>query len=88
MHINLLSVEGINCIGKRCGLDIVELATPGKLDLDIVRNALVEDPHIPVSRFVRSLLRRSNQTQENFQAFLQVNCFSSHVRVIAGPRGG
>jgi len=88
MHINLLSVEGINRLGERCGLDIVELATPGKLDVDIVRNALVKNPDIPISRFVRSLLRRGDQAQDNFQAFLQANCFSSHVRVIARPRRG
>jgi SAM-dependent methyltransferase len=86
MHINLLSVDGIKRLAERSGFDILEISTPGKLDVDIVANAVGANPELPVPRFVRTLLGGGDAAREEFQAFLQRHCLSSHVRVIATVR--
>jgi hypothetical protein len=82
-HINLLSLEGISTLVRRAGLQLLELSTPGQLDLDIVANILDEDPSIAQPRFVRRLLASDEGTQAAFQAFLSAHRLSSHVRLIA-----
>ena len=83
-HINLLSIEGMRDLLQRAGLEIVELSTPGRLDVDIVKNALASDPFLPLPRFVRYLLQsRDEAAREQFQAFLRASLLSSHVRVVA-----
>ena len=80
-HINLLSFEGIKRLVERCGFKIMELSTPGKLDVDILINMLKEDPEIKVPRFVSYLLnKRGEITHQAFQAFLQDHNLSSHIR--------
>lgn len=82
-HINLLSFEGIKQLVERCGFKIIELNTPGKLDLDILINILKENPEIKVPRFVSYLInKRGEVTHRAFQFFLQEHNLSSHVRGI------
>jgi 2-polyprenyl-3-methyl-5-hydroxy-6-metoxy-1,4-benzoquinol methylase len=83
LHLNFLSVQGIRRLVERCGLQVVELSTPGRLDVDIVENALARNPAMPVPRFVRTLLARGEAAHAEFQEFLQRHCLSSHLRVIA-----
>ncbi len=83
-HINLISVEGMQRLVERAGLVLENLSTPGKLDVDIVRNMLAEKPDIEVPRFVSYLVTQcSEETGQAFQRFLADNRLSSHIRVIA-----
>ena len=82
-HLNLLSVEGLTLLVERTGFEIVDVSTPGTLDVDIVRNMLTEDPGLPVPRFTNYLLRRRGaETWPAFQAFLSAHRLSSDVRVV------
>ncbi len=83
-HINFMSVAGMERLVERAGLEVVELSTPGKLDVDITRNIVNENPAIIVPRFVQQLLFTCpDETREAFQRFLQEHRLSSHIRVIA-----
>ncbi|HUZ75356.1 MAG TPA: class I SAM-dependent methyltransferase [Stellaceae bacterium] len=82
-HANLLSVEGYRRLFERSGFAIVELITPGELDLDIVRNKLADEPTLPLPRFVRTLVAAPDETRQKFQDFLKRSQLSSHIRIVA-----
>lgn len=83
-HVNLISFEGMRRLVESCGFEILDLSTPGKLDVDIVINMLKEDPSIIVPRFVEYLLKqRGEATHQAFQTFLEENNLSSHIRCVA-----
>lgn len=83
-HINFLSVEGLKNLIKRCGLEEIEISTPGKLDVDIIRNTMEGMPDLTVPRFIEYIVKnRSSETFEQLQVFLQNNNLSSHARVVA-----
>jgi ribosomal protein S27E len=84
-HLNFLSIRGIEALVERCGMKLLDLSTPGKLDFDIVRNRLIENPEIQVPRFVRTLLESEMEVQERFQKFLAESRLSSHVQIVARP---
>lgn len=86
-HINLLSVEGIQVLVARSGYEIVELTTPGKLDVDIVANAIKDNSEFRPPRFVSYILNhRDERARARLQEFLQDHLLSSHVRVVARKR--
>lgn len=83
-HINFLSVEGLRKLVERCELQEIEICTPGKLDVDIIRNSMQEMPKLKVPRFIDYIVNnRSSETFNQLQKFLQANNLSSHARVIA-----
>lgn len=83
-HLNLLSVEGIAQLLKTAGFELLELSTPGQLDVELVLRATSEDPAIELPRFVDYFLNnRGMETHADFQSFLQKNRLSSHVRIAA-----
>jgi 2-polyprenyl-3-methyl-5-hydroxy-6-metoxy-1,4-benzoquinol methylase len=82
-HINILSISGLEVLAQRCGFEIVEINTPGQLDVEILKNALLDNPDIPLSKFEHNLVYQCGEAvQENFQKFLQNNRLSSHVHVL------
>lgn len=82
-HLNFPSIEGARRLVMRAGLELVEISTPGQLDVDIVRNRLLAEPSLPVSRFARVLAGAPDRTRRTFQAFLQEHELSSHVQCVA-----
>ena len=83
-HINFFSIEGLKILMARCGLEIVEITTPGKLDVDIIMNMINDNPSVEIPDFIKYIYKyRADDLYENFQTFLQQNNLSSHVCVIA-----
>lgn len=81
-HLNLLSVEGLRRLFERLGLELVELSTPGQLDVELVMNAVATDPSISIGSFLSYLFRhRDAESRMDLQAFLQRNRLSSHARI-------
>jgi rRNA maturation protein Nop10 len=88
-HLNLMSVEGLSQLLERCGFEIIELSTPGQLDIELVQQAVRFDPEIPLPGFVRNLLEnRDARAHEDFQSYLQKHRLSSHVRIAARRQEG
>ena len=81
-HLNLVSIAGITELAKRSGFAIIELSTPGQLDLELTFHAAQEDPSIELPAFVWSLIRHPDgEARADFQAFLQKHRLSSHLRI-------
>ena len=83
-HLNLLSIDGISILISRAGFSLLELSTPGQLDVELVVQAIQADPTIKLPPFIAYLLNhRDASTHADFQTFLQQHRLSSHVRVAA-----
>lgn len=83
-HLNFLSRAGIEALLPRCGLELAAFHTPGRIDLDIVRNTLAAAGQSPSDPFLRHLIERAPAaTQAAFQAFLAESGLSSHLWILA-----
>ena len=82
-HLNFASVEGMERLIARAGLEMVSITTPGRLDVDIVRNRLAAEPELPVSRFARAVAAADEATRQAFQRFLSDHRLSSHIQCLA-----
>jgi len=83
-RINLLSIEGLTALFERNGFEIIELSTPGQLDVELVKNTIKENKNIELPRFISYLLNnREENAHRSLQEFLQHYKLSSHVRIAA-----
>jgi len=83
-HINLISIRGFEILLTRAGFSNLQIFTPGKLDVDIVKNAWGHHQHLLAGqRFLQSLLSRNDETLGAFQKFLRDHRLSSHCWVWA-----
>jgi hypothetical protein len=73
----------------RTGLSIIELSTPGQLDIELTDQASKTDASIQLRNFTEYLIhKRDELAHHDFQAFLQKHRLSSHLRVAAfRPKG-
>lgn len=86
-HINFLSVAGFEKLFMRAGLVDVRVTTPGKLDVDIVRNAFAKNPDLlRGQRFLQCLVSNEKHAMV-FQEFLAANRLSSHAWVMGRVPG-
>lgn len=81
-HINFLSTRGFEELFKRAGLEHVVVTTPGQLDVDIVRNAVKQDPDLLLGNRFLSRVLSDELISEVFQQFLVDQRLSSHVWLI------
>ncbi len=79
---NCFSLQGLSTMLAQAGFALLEVSTPGVLDLEIVKAHLHDDPSIPLSGFERRLLEAGAETQQAFQAFLQERGMSSFARIV------
>ena len=79
---NCFTVQGLSTLLRRAGLTLLEVSTPGVLDVEIVRAHLRRDPALSLSAFERQLVQADQATQEAFQTFLQQQGVSSFARIV------
>jgi hypothetical protein len=88
VHLNLLSLDGLQRLLSRHGFEVIELSTPGQLDTEAVVHAVAEDPALELPPFIDDLIRRRGEAvHQMFQEFLQQALLSSHVRIAARKSG-
>lgn len=80
---NCFSLRGLKILLERNGFSLLEVSTPGVLDVEIVQAHLNGDPSLQLSPFERQIIEADCQTQSEFQAFLQQGGLSSFARIVA-----
>lgn len=84
-HVLLPSVKGLTVLLNECGFEVLEITTPGVMDLKYVIEC--KDRLDPGEEFLRYLIEEAGtSTLQEFQRFLQKGCLSSFVCVIARRR--
>jgi len=82
-RMNVFSVEGFTTLFERHGFKCLEFSTPGILDVEIVSKTIEEDVNIEIPRFFKYLIsKRSLETKQAFQQFLEANQLSSYGRIL------
>ena len=84
-HLNYFHPTSLSELLRRCGFEVVEVLTPGKLDAELVRNKILDGVLDVASQpFLRRVLIEQWETVgQEFQAFLANNSLSSHMWVVA-----
>ena len=87
-HVNLFNTHSIGVLLERAGLDLVSVQTPGRLDVELVRNGVMDgELQIDGQHFWHQLLVDSfDRLGSPFQHFLVENNLSGNMRVVAGKR--
>ncbi len=81
-HVCLPSPKGMKLLIENAGLEVLELTTPGLLDVQFLKNSV--EPISHNQYFQRYLLEQcNNAVLERFQSFLQQNNLSSYLRAVA-----
>lgn len=83
-HQNYFHPKSLSLLLTRCGFDVLQVATPGRLDAELVRSAAL-DGRIDLSDqpFLNEIiLHRFEQVGESFQDFLAENNLSSHMWIV------
>ncbi len=81
IHLNIFSVEGVVLLLEEFGFEILELSTPGSLDIHLIEKEL---HNVEIPKFISDIIiNRNNQIKESFQEFLQRSMLSSHMRIAA-----
>lgn len=79
MHLNFLNPKSITILLEKVGFEVVEVTTPGKLDIDIMNNSKdnIKD------RFWKDFLDYTNEEEkQNMQKYLSDNLLSSHMMIV------
>lgn len=85
-HINFLSLKGMEELVKTVGLEVVDISTPGLLDLEIIIKSAAFKAYDGMFKEFFSRLEKNSDLATAFQDFLRKNKLSSHMRIIAQRR--
>ncbi|MBI3773318.1 MAG: class I SAM-dependent methyltransferase [Gammaproteobacteria bacterium] len=78
-HLNFFNPSSIRALIERTGLEMLDVTTPGKLDIDILVNSQV---HIK-DRFWRTFIATAtDDAKEKWQELIAASGWSSHMMVI------
>jgi len=80
---NCFTRFGLETLLGEANFSLVEVSTPGVLDLEIVRAHRMQDPTLILSGFDRQMTEADEETRQEFQAFLQKRGLSSFARIVA-----
>ena len=81
-HLNYFNPKSIDILLKKNGFKILEILTPGNLDVDIIVNKIKEKKYKNKNSFL-DIVFNSNLLKISFQKYLKKNCLSSSLWVVA-----
>lgn len=82
-HLNFFNPRSLARLCVEVGFSVEEITTPGKLDWNIVENAISVDG-VGTERFWQVVARTASETgKQELQTWLSQHGFSSHMRLIA-----
>lgn len=84
-HLNYFNPASIQQLYARAGFKVIQLNTPGKLDVDIVVNKIKKNKIKAIGDFVCEFILNSKdqKVKANFQKFLTKNNLSSNMWLVA-----
>ena len=84
-HINYFNPLSIEKLFQNCGYSVIEIFTPGQLDVDLVRNKVInKEFSLEKNSFYEDIIIKNYETKGlEFQKFLINNKLSSNMWVIA-----
>ncbi len=83
-HLTFLSIAGTESLLRRCQLNVVDISTPGELDVDIIRNVALQNPDVLSDPEIRHLiLEADDDARQAFQENLKKSQRSSHMWIVA-----
>ncbi len=84
-HLNYFHPRSLCHLLKRCGLEVLEVLTPGRLDAELVRKKiLAREFDISPHPFLKQVLIEDwERVGSQFQRFLSDNLLSSHMLIVA-----
>jgi len=77
-HINFFNPGAMRLLSTRCGLDLLDIFTPGELDIDILRN----NPSLIRDRFWSWVITTDDDTRLRWQSLIAEAGASSHMWVV------
>jgi 2-polyprenyl-3-methyl-5-hydroxy-6-metoxy-1,4-benzoquinol methylase len=88
-HLNYFNPDSLSLLAARCGLTPVESLTPGQLDAELVRKAILKGEFDASSQpfLKRVLIDKWDELGEPFQQFLASHRLSSHQWLVARKNG-
>jgi len=86
-HLNYFNPTSIQALFKRSGYKIVEIFTPGQLDVDIIINKMKNENFKMKNDFIYNYILNNNneKIKMNFQNFLSENNLSSNMWIVSRP---
>jgi SAM-dependent methyltransferase len=82
-HLNFFNPNSIVLLFKRCGFEVIEVSTPGRLDWDIVEG-MIKKENTDLGRFWNLIANtKDEKCKSQLQQWISNNNLSSHMRVVA-----
>lgn len=84
-HLNYFHPDSLKRLVTRCGMEVVEITTPGKLDVELVRKKVLEGKiNLYNQPFLNHILvENGSHLRDAFQKFIAENKLSSHMWIVA-----
>lgn len=84
-HVNLFNPESLSALLRTMDFEIIEACTPGRLDAELVREAILDGSFdVSADPFLNRVLGSDwDRLGGPFQAFLAANNLSGHLRIVA-----
>lgn len=84
-HINMFNPRSLKQLVESLGFEIVEISTPGELDVELVRKKVLDETiSLDSQPFLQKVLVDNwEELGGTFQAYLQTNKLSSHMFLVA-----